>query len=166
MIKSYGLHWHEKHISWGRRGGEAGSLLGCASRKDNANEVDFSQQRGIYVLYADYDLVYIGQTGARNNRLLSRLRSHKNDHLSERWNRFSWFGLLRVKNTHELALDAQSVNVTVDIALNILEAVSIAISEPKLNLQRGKWSEATQYYQYHVRDEGLEDYAEEEEELE
>lgn len=32
--------------------------------------------------------------------------------------------------------------------LNIMEAIAIAIAEPRLNLQRGKWGEATQYYQY------------------
>jgi hypothetical protein len=36
----------------------------------------------------------------------------------------------------------------VEAALNILEAVSIALSEPRLNLQRGKWGDATQYFQW------------------
>ncbi len=39
------------------------------------------------------------------------------------------------------------------IAIDILEAVSIAIAEPRLNLQRGNWTkaEAIQYFQikYH-----------------
>ncbi len=32
--------------------------------------------------------------------------------------------------------------------LNISEAIAIAIAEPRLNLQRGRWSDATQYYQF------------------
>ena len=34
--------------------------------------------------------------------------------------------------------------------MNVLEAVSIAVSEPKLNLQRGRWNseQVTQYYQW------------------
>jgi len=46
------------------------------------------------------------------------------------------------------------------VALNILEAVSIAVSEPRLNLQRGKWGDATQYYQWWERTD--EDYDEDE----
>jgi hypothetical protein len=41
-----------------------------------------------------------------------------------------------------------------------MEAVSIAISEPRLNLQRGRWSDSTKYFQYGKRtkdDEELED---------
>ncbi len=52
----------------------------------------FATSGGVYALYADYELVYVGQTGAGNQRLFRRLRDHKKDHLSERWNRFSWFG--------------------------------------------------------------------------
>ena len=47
-----------------------------------------------------------------------------------------------------LSTDTAEVHQTVEAALNILEAISIAISEPRLNLQRGKWSDATQYFQY------------------
>jgi hypothetical protein len=70
------------------------------------------------------------------------------DHLSERWDRFSWFGTDWVTQTQALAKGAAEVKVTIEAALNILEAVSIAISEPRLNLQRGHWSEATQYFQF------------------
>lgn len=44
--------------------------------------------------------------------------------------------------------------------LNIMEAVATAITEPRLNLQRGRWGEAKQYFQY------LPDSEEEEEEEE
>lgn len=72
--------------------GHPGKLLGAASRSSKAHPVDFRVQRGIYALYADYELVYVGQTGSGDDRLFKRLKSHRNDHLSERWNRFSWFG--------------------------------------------------------------------------
>lgn len=100
------------------------------------------------MLHADYDVVYIGQTGAGDDRLFKRLRAHKSDHLSERWNRFSWFGTQWVTKQNELSTDTASLHQSIEAALNILEAVSIAIAEPRLNLQRGKWSDATQYYQY------------------
>ena len=147
MIQSFGLHWRIDRVAWGRQK-VAGRLLGAASRSSKARPVDFREQRGIYALYADYELVYLGQTGAGTDRLFKRLKAHKNDHLSERWNRFSWFGTQWVTKENVLSKDTAAVSQTVEAALNMLEAVSIAIGEPRLNLQRGKWGEATQYYQY------------------
>jgi hypothetical protein len=149
MIRSYGLHWRIDKVSWGARGpGGGGHLWGAASRSKNAIRVDFARQRGIYALYSEYELVYVGQTGGGdNNRLLNRLRSHRRDHLSERWNRFSWFGTQRVTQQHVLTFDAAHVSATVQEALNILEAISTAIAEPRLNLSRGHWDDARQYYQ-------------------
>ena len=152
MIQSYGLHWTIDRVDWGRPGvGNSGTLLGAATRSKKAKPVDFRKQRGIYALYADYELVYVGQTGASHDRLFKRLKQHRNDHLSERWNRFSWFGTQWVTKSNRLSEDTAAVSQTVEAALNILEAVSIAISEPKLNLQRGRWGEAKKYFQYWKR---------------
>lgn len=151
MIRSYGLHWHLNHVNWGKPNNR-GTLTGAASRSSKARPVDFRDQRGIYCLYADYDLVYTGQAGAGNDRLFKRLRAHRSDHLSERWNRFSWFGTQWVTQAGELSRDAAAVNQSIEAALNMLEAVSIAITEPRLNLQRGKWGKATQYFQWWERE--------------
>lgn len=156
MIQSYGLHWHVDRVFWGRPK-VAGTLLGAASRSPRARPVDFRNQRGIYVLYADYELVYIGQTGAGNDRLFKRLKDHKADHLSERWNRFSWFGTQWITKAGALSADTAAVSQSVEGTLNILEAVSIAIAEPRLNLQRGKFGEATKYFQWWERDNGDEE---------
>lgn len=153
MIQSYGLHWRIDRVFWGRPN-TSGTLLGAASRSPKARPVDFRRQRGIYALYADYELVYVGQTGAGNDRLFKRLKDHKNDHLSERWNRFSWFGTQWVTSiTGKLSADKAKVGGSVEATLNILESVSIAIAEPRLNLQRGKWSDATKYFQWWERSE-------------
>jgi hypothetical protein len=154
MISSYGLHWKMDRVRWGKPGvGNSGKLLGAASRSRRAHPIDFRGQRGIYALYAEYELVYVGQTGAGDDRLFKRLKSHRNDHLSERWNRFSWFGTQWVTQKNILSTDTASVNQTVEMALNVMEAVAIAISEPKLNLQRGHWSKSTKYFQYWVAEE-------------
>lgn len=52
-----------------------------------------------------------------------------------------------ITNTNVLSIDTEAVHPTTAVALNILEAVSVAIAEPKLNLQRGRWGEAKQYFQ-------------------
>ena len=147
MIRSYGLHWKIGKVFWGRQN-NPGSLLGAASQTQRPIKVEFREQRGIYALYADYELVYIGQTGAGDNRLLKRLHAHRSDHLAERWDRFSWFGTQWVTQLHHtLSTDTAQIHRTVAEALNILEAVAIAIAEPRLNLQRGRWAQATKYFQ-------------------
>ena len=156
MIRSFGLHWHIERVYWGYQN-SAGALWGAASRSPRAYAIDFREQRGIYALYADYELVYVGQTGAGKDRLFKRLKTHMNDHLSERWNRFSWFGTQRVLQSRELSSDTEVIHVSVELALNLLEAVSISVSEPRLNLQRGRWSDATQYYQWWEREDEEED---------
>lgn len=75
MIRTYGLFWHADRVFWGRPN-KSGSLLGAAS----AIAVNFRDQRGIYALYAEYDLVYVGQTGAGVDRLFNRLNFHRTDH--------------------------------------------------------------------------------------
>jgi hypothetical protein len=147
IIRTYGLHWTIAHVDWGRQN-SAGTLLGAARRSKHARQVDLRDQRGVYALYADYELVYVGQTGAGNQRLFRRLRDHKKDHLSERWNRFSWFGTQWVTKAGALSIDAAGVQESTEVALNILEALVVAVSEPRLNLQRGRWGKATQYYQW------------------
>jgi hypothetical protein len=151
MIKCYGVHWRIDRLNWGKQGiGNSGALLGAASRSSRAHSVDFRYQRGIYALYAEYELVYVGQTGSGDDRLFNRLKAHRNDHLSERWDRFSWFGTQRVLQSERLSTDTAAVNQTIGAALNIMEAVAIAIAEPRLNLQRGKWGAATPYFQWHA----------------
>ena len=109
--------------------------------------MEFREQRGIYALYANYELVYVGQTGAGADPLLKRLKVHISDHLAERWNRFSWFGTQWVTKQHKLSTDTAKISGSVAETLNILEAVAIAIAEPRLNLQRGRWAKATKYFQ-------------------
>ena len=147
MIRSFGVHWRTDRVHWGKPN-NSGTLMSAASRSASARPVNFREQRGIYALYADYDLVYLGPTGAGEDRLFKRLRAHRTDHLSERWNRFSWFGTQWVTQKHELSADTAALHETVEATLNMLEAVSIAIAEPGLNLQRGRWGDTTQYFQW------------------
>lgn len=154
MIRTYGLFWKTSDIFWGRQN-NPGKLLGARSQSEKAIHVDFRDQRGIYALYADYELVYIGQTGAGNDRLYNRLKHHLADHLVERWDRFSWFGTQWVTQRHKLSNDNAGISEQLPRVLNLMEAIVIAIAEPRLNLQRGRWGEAKQYYQ--IRDPRLDE---------
>jgi hypothetical protein len=77
VIKNYGLHWDIDKVFWGRQR-NPGTLLGTASRSKLAHPVDFREQRGIYALYANYELVYIGQTGAGSDRLFQEIEDSQN----------------------------------------------------------------------------------------
>ena len=147
MIKTYGLFWKTENVFWGRQN-NPGELLGVKTKSNRARPVDFKSQQGIYALYSNYELVYVGQTGAGSNRLFGRLKAHLTDHLAGRWDQFSWFGTRWVTNNHILSADNMAIHEKTVSALNKLEAMSIAIAKPKLNLQGGRWGDAKQYFQY------------------
>lgn len=147
IIRTYGLHWSRDLIEWGKQN-RRGRLLGSLSIATTSVAIDFRDQRGIYVLTSGFDIVYIGQTGSKENRLLTRLRQHTCDHLANRWDRFSWFGLRWVTNQQTLSADNVAAHPSTKVLLNQLEAILIAVAEPKLNLQRGRWGDAKPYFQH------------------
>ena len=159
MFRTYGLFWREEHILWGRGEHLKGQEVNADTGKPTSgNPVDFKDQIGIYALYYDFELVYVGQVGAkkvdpgRGANLLTRLKDHKDGRNSERWDRFSWFGLRGVTQSGKLTKLRKGplAGVTRSQILKQFEGVMIALSEPRLNLQRGHWKGyATQYSQWY-----------------
>lgn len=144
MIKSYGLFWDPSAVFWGRPN-VPGSLLGRKHGSQKNPLVDFRDQLGVYVLYQDFDVVYVGM--AENTRLLPRLRNHTNDLLENRWNRFSWFGILerssdktypiKCDDSHAFQLMDAPAQICVEPKelLQHLEGLAIIAFEPPLNRQ-------------------------------
>jgi hypothetical protein len=148
MIKNFGFMWEPNQVNWGSRGkGNSAKLLG--QRKGNLDQhIDFAEQKGIYVLYDKFENpVQIGQT----QRLLKRLREHKNDHLRNRWTYFSWFGLHVVNEGEgELSLVARkdmARMVSFSESLNQLEGILIQVLEPRLNRRGPNWKQVKEYLQ-------------------
>ena len=158
IFRSYGLFWRADRVFWGSgRGSAKGQLLG-REEGSNKDPVDFRDQIGIYALYNNFELVYIGQVGAKTEAknpggtLLTRLRAHRVGRFSERWDRFSWFGLRDVvKSSDKELTDPRKANLSVTRGqiLNLFEAVGIALSEPRLNRQGGNLSKSTEYFQWY-----------------
>jgi hypothetical protein len=148
LIRNFGLFWDKEEVQWGKPK-KTGKLLGVHATAKRDGNVDFRNQIAIYAIYdAAFNLVYVGQTGSGDQRLMKRLNNHRTDHISQRWKYFSWFGLCWVKNSNDLSEGAENKSVGMEIALDHLEAISIAISEPRLNLQRGSFGdECEQYFQ-------------------
>jgi hypothetical protein len=154
MIQSIGQLWSADDVFWGR-GSQAGRLLGVPSRAKKHTPIDFRAQVGIYVLYADFNLVYVGQTGVgESQRLLHRLKQHRDGYMKGRWNRFSWFGVLWVKGNLELSAGTKTFHPPLAQVLNHLEAILIDTAEPALNSQGGRFGNSVQWYRQ-VRDERL-----------
>lgn len=95
LVRSVGLFWREDCVYWGA-GNKAGALLGVPLGATTSDPSDFREQIGIYALYAEYQLAYVGQAGVGNQTLFTRLKQHRKDDLVGRWNRFSWFGVRRI----------------------------------------------------------------------
>lgn len=153
LIQNYGLHWKREDVYWGKRGrGVApGRLLGVPANAKKGKSVNFNNQSGVYVLYANYQIVYVGQTGTSTGRdrgLFARLKEHRSGHLADRWNQFSWFGLKIVNTTDGSLRDFDSRGISLSTMLDHLEAVLIYTAEPSRNKQGGKFGAAKEYLQY------------------
>ena len=146
-IRNFGTLWERKYIHFGWSG-VRGNLIGSNSRVKNA---DFREQIGIYVLYDKNMIpVYVGQTGIGNQRLFDRLKQHDNDHLWNRWEYFSWFGLRAVNQNGDLSKfdkPDRIFSVGVNDSLNEIEGILIKILEPKLNKQGATWADVEEFFQ-------------------
>lgn len=147
LVRNYGLYWASEKVHWSHQGGTSGSLLGVPDNRVTAKPTDFREQIAVYALYKNFQPVYVGQTGSAQNRLWLRLRQHRRDHLKDRWDSFSWFGLIPVTTKGKsLRLNFQIKPKTNEV-LDHIEAILTAVIEPPLNLQRGRFGKAQQYVQ-------------------
>ena len=143
LIRNYGLFWKSGDVFSGVPR-NPGALFGVPLTQKKAKPVDFRDQRGVYVLYAGYDLVYVGQNNGQE--LITRLIQHQKDDLAERWDRFSWFGLRAIKTGGDLAKYNQGVHAKNRSVLNHIEAILIYAAEPRLNRQGGKFGDNIKRY--------------------
>ena len=130
IIKVFGMFWDRSKIDWSKSNVK---LLGQQNPK--SDPVDFRDIRGIYLLYDQREVIYVGQ--AIDSPIVKRLKDHTRDRLSGRWNRFSWFGLdgINPDGTVSKAEDAPTIKLG-DLA-NALEGIMIEGLEPRQNRKQG-----------------------------
>lgn len=150
LIKTVGFFWRARDVFWGRPR-NPGKLLGKPSSNKKSDPIDFREQAGIYVLYSDFRIVYVGQTGKGEQNLFVRLRQHRFDDLAGRWDRFSWFGVRRVLKGGDLAKKSTGFHPSLTTTLNHVEAVLIHATEPPRNGQQGRFGKNVVRY-LQVRD--------------
>jgi hypothetical protein len=137
MIGAFGMYWQRELVIWSKEP----KLYG--KQQANSKRVNFGKQTGIYVLYDHHTVVYVGRAG--DGRLGARLYEHTIDRLSSRWNRFSWFGLLKV--TDEGDLSEAVLNISQANIVSTFEALLIELLEPPQNRKRGDYFSEAEFLQ-------------------
>jgi hypothetical protein len=138
IIQALGMYWSRGLVVWTNNP----TLQG--QQQTGAKPVDFSNQRGVYLLYDDRDVIYVGR--ATDQGLGRRIYQHTVDRLASRWNRFSWFGILRVTPDGSLAAEQPKV-LPQEVIVATMEALLIEGLEPPQNRRRGDDFRAIEYIQ-------------------
>ena len=160
LIANMGLFWQRDKILWAgnRKVGKA-ALLGVRPGARHRGGVDFWRQAGIYALYADYHLIYVGQAGLGDKSCIGdRLRGHTKDDLAGRWDMFSWFGLRNVGENMKLGAKFERTHPTWKELADVLEGILIEVAEPPQNSQKGRFGPGVRRYiqvPYETDDENL-----------
>ena len=152
-ITSYGLFWRCSEIDWFPGGGYKNSfrLLGRTGKnKGKIKVADFRHQQGIYILYDEYGASYVGLT--RQQGLGKRLKDHHEDHLEDRWDRFSWFGFnpigpLAADGILQLGIAPGEISENTNTTIGDLEALLIRAIGPKLNTAWMNFQGASEWIQ-------------------
>jgi hypothetical protein len=139
IINAFGIFWNRNLVHWK----STPDLLGI--QQVGATEVNFKDQKGIYLLHDGRETIYVGQ--AIEQPLGKRLKDHTTDRLAGRWDRFSWFGFYPVTEDAKLNLDAKFKDFTIQNLGDILEAILIESIEPRQNRKQGNSFQGIEYLQ-------------------
>ena len=136
IIKAFGMFWRRDWVDWTTKP----ALLG--QQQEGADPVNFAEQSGVYLLHNGREVIYVGRLTEK--RLATRLSEHTRDRLNGRWDRFSWFGLLKV--TAEGKLVQEDIgSITREDIIVTLEALLVEGLEPRQNRKRGDAFRAVEY---------------------
>lgn len=150
LIGAYGTFWDRSLVDWTARNWR---LLGRQGRRRPALRVaDFRRARGVYALYGDTGIYYVGLAIAGGG-IGRRLRDHTRDNHEREWSRFSWFSFddlsdVVVDDEGLLTMEQwDSVTVEDKIVIRELEALLIAVTSPPGNTQRMQFQHGSQWFQ-------------------
>lgn len=128
IIKIFGMFWDRAKIEWGRAKMTGRQNVG-------AGVVDFSNVRGVYILYDGREVVYVGQ--ALKTPIFKRLKDHTKDRLSGRWNRFSWYSIDGIDQEGNIVKADKQFSVNIEDLINAFEGIMIESMEPPQNRRQG-----------------------------
>lgn len=138
LINAFGMYWARDKVLWKT----TPQILG--QQQPGSTPVDFSGQKGVYLLHDARDVVYVGRT--TDQPLGVRLKQHTTDRLNGRWDRFSWFGVYGVTEEGALARN-HSESFSLENLIVTMEALLIEGLEPPQNRKRGDDFRAVEFLQ-------------------
>jgi hypothetical protein len=137
LVNAFGMYWRREFAVW-----TPPRLLG--QQQPGSTPVDFTQQRGVYLLHDRREVVYVGRT--TDQGLGDRLKQHTINRLNGRWDRFSWFGVYPVSEDGNVVTDA-ALAFSLDNLIATMEALLIEGLEPPQNRKRGDGFSAVEFLQ-------------------
>lgn len=135
IIRAYGRRWNRAKFEQNNY-----KMLGKLANEKRSSQVDLSSERGVYVLYNGYEIVYVGQT---TNPIADRIKAHTKD--NKKWDSFAWYGIDAIENG--LICKEKVLTITPNALIDAFEAVMIMATDPCLNKQRGKNVRGQEYQQ-------------------
>ncbi|HKF47858.1 MAG TPA: GIY-YIG nuclease family protein [Terracidiphilus sp.] len=142
LIKAYGEYWNPDLVAW-----DSKKLLG-RTRKAKGREIDVYGQIGVYVLYKDFQPVYVGRSVRQS--IGNRIGGHRlSKRKGPRWDTFSWFGIIEISlASGKLKRRRKSrFSATSEELIATLEALLIRTIDPKLNSRRERLKNAVRLSQ-------------------
>jgi hypothetical protein len=139
VVNAFGMFWERDKVNWKNNP----KILG--KQQIGSTEVDFCQQRGVYLLHDAQGVVYVGRT--TDQALGQRLFQHTYDRLNGRWTRFSWFGVYPVAEDGSLNAGTD-FQLDINVVIATMEAVLIEGLEPRQNRRRGDDFQALEFLQF------------------
>lgn len=137
FINAFGMYWQRDLVIWKKNPKLYGRSPGASV------SINFSTQRGVYILYDHHTPVYVGRS--TDQTISQRLYQHTLGRLAGRWNRFSWFGILEPSS--DGTLKATSPYVSEATFISAFEALLIEALEPPQNRRQGDGFAGAEYVQ-------------------
>lgn len=144
LIHCFGKFWDPDQVYWGGRG-DKGALWGRTKIGKDWVEIDCWNQIGIYALHSNFNTVYVGKIFKQPLGL--RLKQHLNDHLSNRWDSFSWFGTKDINKSGTLKA-AATKHAEQKNLISTLESFAILLTDPLLNRRKESLPDAKYVLQH------------------
>ena len=142
LIKTYGEFWDPDLVNWNN----TWRLLGRPSAKSKKAAVNVYEERGVYVLYKEYEPVYVGKADSQS--IGYRLQLHRQSHSKgPRWDQFSWFGICGLTPKNRVRSIKTAFHPKTDELIATLEALLIVAIEPRLNRRKERFKNALRLYQ-------------------
>lgn len=151
LVGAYGVFWDASLIAWNAHGWR---MLGRRGVNTPIIKVaDFRKARGVYVLYSDIGIYYVGLASGSNG-IGGRLRDHLDDNHAHRWSRFSWFAFDSPSETdvypdgvlkHDEWTGIEEA--TDKLVIREMEALLLAVTAPPGNVQKTQFQEAKLWLQ-------------------